>query len=91
MRVRINLSLSEAEHRQIEEIARVGRYSTACAFVHELLNGVIRFRARKMRELDSGALSVEEEIDAMFRELMEWDTAEASQHRAAVYANEKPR
>lgn len=91
MRVRINLSLSEAEYKQVEALTRAGQYKTACAFVHELLIQVIRYAARNAQEQARAPTPIEEEINIMFAELMDWDTAEASQKRAAIFANEKPR
>ena len=90
MRVRINLSLSEAEYKQVEALTRAGRYKTACAFVHELLIQVIRCAARNAQEQARAPTPIEE-INTMFAELMDWDTAEASQKKAAINANEKPR
>lgn len=91
MRVRINLSLSEAEYKQVEALTLAGRYKTACAFVRELLTQAIRYAARNAQERARSPTLIEEEINTMFAELMDWDEAEASQQRAAVYANEKPR
>lgn len=88
MRVRINLSLSEAEYKQVEALARAGQYKTACAFVHGLVVQVTQYAARIAQEQPT---PIEEEINAMFTDLMEWDTAEAAQQRAAIYHNEKPR
>lgn len=91
MRVRINLSLSEAEYKQVEALTRAGRYKTACAFVRELLLQAVRYAARNAQERARQPTPIEEEINTMFTELMDWDTAEASQQRAAINANEKPR
>lgn len=93
MRVRINLSLSEAEYKQVEALSRAGRYKTACAFMRELLLQTVRYAARSAQERarQPTPTPIEEDINAMFAELMDWDTAEPSQKRFAVYANEKPR
>lgn len=91
MRVRINLSLSEAEYKQVEALARAGQYKTACAFVHGLVIQVTQYAARIAQEQPRQPTPIEEEINAMFTDLMEWDTAEAAQQRAAIYHNEKPR
>ena len=91
MRVRINLSLSEAEYKQVEALTRAGQYKTACAFVHELLIQAIRYADRNSQERARKPTPIEEEINTMFAELMDWDEAEASQQRAAIFANEKPR
>lgn len=90
MRVRINLSLSEAEYNQVEALTRAGQYKTACAFVRELLLQVIRYAVRNVQEQARAPAPIEE-INTMFAELMDWDTAEASQKRAAINANKKPR
>lgn len=90
MRARINLSLSEVEYKQVEALTRAGRYKTACAFVRELLLQAIRYAARNAQERARQPTPIEEEINTMFAELMDWDTAEASQQRAAINANEKP-
>lgn len=90
MRVRINLSLSEEEYKQVEALTRAGRYKTACAFVRELLTQAIRYATRNAQERARQPTPIEE-INTMFAELMDWDEAEASQQRAAIYANEKPR
>lgn len=91
MRKRINLSISEAEYRQVEALTRAGQYKTSCAFVRGLLLQVLKYSARDAEQRAREPTPIEAEIRAMFAELMDWDTAEASQHRAAVYANEKPR
>ena len=56
-----------------------------------MLLQVIRYAARNAQEQARAPTPIEEEINIMFAELMDWDTAEASQKRAAIYANEKPR
>lgn len=91
MRVRINLSVSEAEYSQVEALTRAGGYPNACAFVRDLLIQAIRYAARNAQDIRGQPTPIEEEISQMFADLMNWDTAETDQLRAAVYANEKPR
>ena len=89
--MRIKLRVSGAAYTQVEALTRAGRYKTACAFVRELLIQAIRYADRNSQERARQPTPIEEEINIMFAELMDGDTAEASQKRAAVYANEKPR
>lgn len=91
MRVRVNLSLSEAEFRQVEALASAGGYKNPCAFVRDLLAQVTRYAAEKARERAKSPTPIEEEINEIFAELTDWDTSEPSQYRAAIFANEKRR
>lgn len=88
MRVRINLSLSEAEYNQVEALTRAGQYKTACAFVRELLLQVIRYAVRNVQEQARAPAPIEE-INTMFAELMDWDTAEASQKKGRNKCQQK--
>lgn len=92
MRVRINLSLSEAEYKQVDALRRAGRYKNACVFVRGLLLQVVRYAARRAQERarePTQADPITEEIDTMFAELMDWSEAEPAQQRLAIAANEK--
>lgn len=90
MRVRVNLSLSEAEYKQVEALAKAGRYASPCAFVRALLVQVSLYAERQTQgRARQPPAPIEEEINAIFAELMDWDAEDAAKIRAAIWANEK--
>lgn len=91
-RKRVNVSLSAAEFSGVEELAQAGGYKNVCSFTRALLAGVVQYAtARRMSDQERARhpTPLNEEIAAMFAELIDWDAATPAQQRAALYANEK--
>ena len=90
MRLRDNLSLSEAEYKQVEALPKAGRYASPCACVRALLIQVNLYAERQTQgRARQRPAPIEEEINAIFANLMDWDAEEAAKIRAAIWANEK--
>lgn len=91
-RHRVNISLETAEFNQVERLAAAGGFKNVCAFARALLTQVARYAATRQmsaQELARQPTTINEDIAAMFAELVDWDAATPAQQRAALMANEK--
>lgn len=91
-RRRINISLEAKDYQTTEELARAGGYKNACAFVRALLVQLARYaeRQREKRQQQARAPTpIEEEIDEIFTDLLDWDAATPGERLAALMSNEK--
>lgn len=91
-RKRINISLDAADYQATEKLAHAGGFKNACAFVRALLVQLARYadrQAEKRQQQARAPTPINEDIAAMFAELIDWDAATPAQQRAALMANEK--
>lgn len=91
-RRRINISLEAKDYQTTEELARAGGYKNVCAFARALLTQVAQYAARRKMSAQERARQptpIAEEINEMFAELIDWDTATPGEKLAAMYSNEK--
>lgn len=91
-RQRVNISLAAEDYAQVERLAQAGGFKNVCAFVRALLIQVSQYAARRRmsaHELARQPTTINEDIAAMFAELIDWDAATPAQQRAALMANEK--
>jgi len=91
-RKRINISLDAADYQATEKLAHAGGFKNACAFVRALLVQLARYadrQAEKRQQQARAPTPIHEEIDAIFNELIDWDTATPGEKLAAMYSNEK--
>lgn len=91
-RQRVDISLAAEDYAQVERLAQAGGFKNVCAFVRALLIQVSQYAARRRmsaQELARQPTPINEDIAAMFAELIDWDAATPAEQRAALMANEK--
>ena len=91
-RYRINISLETADFNQVQRLALAGGFKNMQGFVRALLKQVSQYAARRRmsaQELARQPTPINEDIAAMFAELIDWDAATPAEQRAALMANEK--
>lgn len=91
-RKRINMSLDAADYQATEKLAYAGGFKNVCAFMRALLVQLARYadrQAEKRQQQARAPTPIHEEIDAIFNELIDWDTATPGEKLAAMYSNEK--
>ena len=91
-RHRVNISLETADFARVEELAKRGGFKNDCAFARALLTQVARYAATRQmsaQELARQPTTINEDIAAMFAELIDWDAASPADQRAAIMSNEK--
>ena len=91
-RYRIDISLETADFNQVQRLALAGGFKNIQGFVRALLKQVSQYAARRRmsaQELARQPTPINEDIAAMFAELIDWDAATPAEQRAALMANEK--
>lgn len=91
-RYRIDISLETADFNQVQRLALAGGFKNIQGFVRALLKQVSQYAAQRQMSAQQRARQptpINEDIAAMFAELIDWDAATPAEQRAALMANEK--
>lgn len=72
-RKRINLSISESQFLEIEDMAKRGGFKGSCTFLVTLIDAFTQY-AKNRRETALKPKTIEQEIKRMFDLLEEWET-----------------
>lgn len=72
-RKRINLSISESQFLEIEDMAKRGGFKGSCTFLVALIDAFTQY-AKNRRETALKPKTIEQEIKRMFDLLEEWET-----------------
>lgn len=91
-RKRINITLAADEFAAVEYLAQKGGFKNVCAFSRALLCRVSEYAATRQmspQERPRQPTPIADEIEQMFKELIDWDAASPAQQRAAIMSNEK--